>query len=76
MSEPIKIICDMKIVTCQCGSFYGVPVWVNSHRCPICSDRSARQSLQREIRLESELKVRDRTIASLRGAITRLKRRK
>lgn len=76
MSEPIKVPCDLKVITCQCGTFYGVPYWVNSYLCPMCAERRMSEIVAERDAAEDEVSAKDRTINSLRGVITKLKRRK
>ena len=75
MSNPTQITCEMKICTCGCGAFYGVPNWVNNYRCPMCTQRVIDEAYERLKRKAEESSRKDRVIQGLRGAITRLKGR-
>jgi len=67
---------SLKIIACDCGSVYAVPHWVNRYNCPMCSHRRM-EAYEAESRMtEQIIDARNRTIRSLRGALTKAKRRK
>lgn len=67
MSFVIEI--EVKAKTCDCGVIYYVPSWVHYQAsCPMCAHRK----IEVQIR---EIHKLDRKISSLKGVITRLKRK-
>lgn len=77
MADPVKITCDMKILPCGRGHFYGVPYWVDSWgcTCPMCAKEQIRSANEELNSVCDEVTKKDRAIASLRGALTKAKRR-
>lgn len=70
----IKVTLSEKM--CNCGSVYAVPHWVPEHKhtCPMCANKRIREANECEQERSMESMRKDYTIASLRGAITRMKR--
>lgn len=71
----VKVEVTLVAHTCNCGTVYAVPSWITFHKCPMCATRKIDElnaelfdTRQKERRLQ-------RTINSLRGALTRAKQR-
>jgi len=65
----LQVTVDLKVKTCsRCASIYAVPDWVEYSRCPMCAGRRIDE-------LESRRETMERREISLRGVITRMRRR-
>ena len=70
----MQINVDMTIRTCSCGSVYGVPAWTARYKCPMCAFREA-EATGADLTVSYEEQERlKRVIASLRGALTKMRR--
>ena len=73
----VDITVSLKTVTCHKGHFYAVPHWVDSWncQCPMCAkDLAIGLALERD-RAYEQRDASDRKIRSLKGALTKAKRR-
>lgn len=72
----VDITVTLTTHTCRYGHLYAVPHWVTelNHTCPMCAKEQVRSANQQyEDELQEDIK-KDRTIAALRGALTKAKR--
>ena len=70
----VDINVSLKTVTCQCGTVYAVPHWINKYDCPLCSYRSKRELLNMVNERDDEIEHIKKVVSGLRGAIKRMKR--
>lgn len=77
MADQVKITCDMKIIACGSGHFYGVPAWVDawSYTCPMCAKGQIKTADENAQKTLDECMKKDRAIAILRRALTKAKKR-
>lgn len=65
----------MKVITHECGVVYMVPSWMTAYECPMCAKNRIKEVDQCCDALYDECEAKDRTIRSLRGALTKAKRK-
>lgn len=71
----IDVTVALKTVTHTCGAFYAVPHWVEAHECPMCARKRSRECDIEIQEKQDTINAKDRTIRSLKGALTKAKRR-
>lgn len=64
-----EISITMKIVTHDCGMVYQIPSWIYQFTCPACAKRKIAEA-------NSETERLMRSNNALRGAMTRLRKRR
>jgi hypothetical protein len=72
----LSVTVELKLIGCpKCGCAYGVPFHLDRHLCPSCAARTVQETRYEVDAANEELCGRDRTIAALKGALTKAKER-
>lgn len=70
----MNVSMELKLIGCpKCGCAYGVPIHLDRHICPSCSFRTVQETRDEVNTVTEELYAKDRTIAALKGALTKAK---
>lgn len=71
----LNVTLSLSIKTCRCGTVYAIPNWVSSYDCPTCAERS-RMAVQDDLDASYIENIRlGHVIASLKGVITKMRRK-
>jgi hypothetical protein len=68
----------LEVKTCPRGHCYAIPHWVPdaNYQCPMCAQSNINQRIFDAVESRNLINKQDKQISSLRGVITRMKKRK
>lgn len=72
----VKVEATLTVYTCGCGMVYAIPSWLLHHQCPACAERRIQEQLQENAGITEQTIALENTIRSLRGALTKAKKRR
>lgn len=77
MADPVNVTVSLHVKTCAHGHIYAVPYWVSDgyFLCPLCAKRIHSDLVNQSTTLHQENQRLGRSISSLRGALTKARKR-